>query len=362
MKKIISGLFFRFIRSLETWVFLALLVAASAYLFSIPIKADLVPGVSLPNEGEKSFIEMDIPARDVYRLYLEPLPEDTFTKLCGTNNSAHGEYTIICTILTYSHIIPAILMMGFIPLFFGRLFSDNTIKNLISSGHSKAKIYLASLVFTVAVCMLMLIAQAIVFAALCVIYLWIPPIYFPAVILKLFVDLFFISLLSSVCLVFLFTTTKKTVAFIIGFLLLALLSTPLSHSAINRLRDSRPSLSDTEEYKEIWNRIKEDTDQRGNRFEEKIDLLTFDIRTYYQGEEMKYCGDSTLPAFQRAMYLTEIYLDPTLIVVDYLGEAFGLYLLCRDGLMAINIAANIFWITLISAAGIFVFNKREIHG
>ena len=77
---------------------------------------------------------------------------------------------------------------------------------------------------------------------------------------------------------------------------------------------------------------------------------------------MKYCGDSTLPAFQRAMYLTEIYLDPTLIVVDYLGEAFGLYLLCRDGVMSINIAANIFWITLISAAGIFVFNKKEIHG
>ena len=361
MTKIISGLFFRLIKSMETWLFLVLLVAASAYLFLIPIKADLTPGVSLPNKEEKSFIELDIPARDIYRMSTEPIPDDTFIKLYETDDSAHDEYSILCTILTYSHIIPSILMMGFIPLFFGKLFSDNTIKNLISAGHSKTKIYLASLVFTMAICMLMLLTEAIVFAVLCIVYLWIPPIYFPAVILKSLVDLFFISVLSSVCLAFLFATTKKTVAYIIGFLLLALLTNPLSHSAIRRLQDSRPSLSDTEEYKEIWERIKEDTDLFGNRFEDKIDLLTFDYIYFYRGEEIKHSGDSTFPAFQRALCLTEIYLDPTLIVVDGL-DCFDLYRLYRDGVMAINIAANIFWITLTSAAGIFIFNKREIHG
>ena len=361
MTKIISGLFFRLIKSMETWLFLVLLVAASAYLFLIPIKADLTPGVSLPNKEEKSFIELDIPARDIYRMSTEPLPDDTFIKLCETDDSASDEYYIICTILTYSHIIPAILMIGFIPLFFGRLFSDNTIKNLISAGHSKTKIYLSSLVFTMAICMLMLLTEAIVFAVLCVVYLWIPPIYFPAVILKSLVDLFFISVLSSVCLAFLFATTKRTVAYIIGFLILALLTMHFSQSAIRRLHNSRPSLSDTEEYKEIWERIKEDTDLRGNRFEDKIDYLNYDIKSYFRGEEMKSHGESTLPAFQRALCLTEIYLDPTLIEYEGIDD-FGLYLLYRDGLMTVNIATNIFWIILTSATGILVFKKKEIPG
>ena len=371
MKKIISGYFYRLIRGFEIWILVGLFLISTVYFliqFSqqiyISCSKDFVitrldTTIKKEDIRDHCYANLNISVRDLYRCYSEPVPEETYEKIQDIRNFASNECYAVLGITGYLTVIPTIIVLLIIPEFFGRLFSDSTIKNLVSCGHGKRRVFFSALLFCFALELIMVFAEIIEFALFCFIYQWHPPVYIPVLLLWLITKLISMFTLTSAAIAVLFISRMKTVTFITGCLLTVCLFISLSQPVKEMLHKSYSSKDKDCMSFEEYNQIAEDYGL--NAFEFDIDLTAFRKRIYYEDKECFPLADSSLSPAQRTLLLTIIYLDPTLLS-NVEAQDFGLYLECRDGLMAVNIVANIFWITLTSAAGIFIFNKREIHG
>ena len=355
MKKILMGILFRFFRSIETWVLVVLLLVATSYI-------SYVEYVNTNNEfiADHSLVryeELDVTAYDVYALGCETLPEDKYNRLMEDNVSAPDEAKLVFSVLNDIPLVPIILMAIFIPVFFGRLFSDGTIKNLISSGHSRGKIYLVSLLFSFALNFLALLICTSVYAIWCLIIKWHPPIYLPVVLVMLLIDLLLSFTISSWCLAVLFISKKKTLAFVASFLLamsLFLYPTAVPQTILIMTESVNVENDDIVMLRKAY-------EEAPYALEEYFDLSQFAPKFRYKGETFSITMDSSLPDGIKNVLLLWIYSDPAVIM--HFGEtmsSFSSYIYFRDGLMAINIASNIIWIFAGNLLGVALFKKREI--
>lgn len=382
MKKIISGLFFRLIRSFEIWALIALLIFAAGYIdYDLFNQAKYL---SMVHSAESSFIDDEtgleydltdggikkyrfetqgISSFDAYRFKTEALDQETISKIEG--ESTYREVNMFCFMIGTSFSIPMILMMFFIPLFFGRLFGDGTVKNLISCGFSKWEIYLSSMVFTFLLDLFTVILNLLVLGFWCLYYEWKPPVYLPVVLTLFICSLLFIFTLTSLCLAILFASRKATVAIIAGFLIavISLMSTsPVINPWSNISYSQETCEEGINEYREIFNaKMSEDY------FDRRFDLSEFMVRLYYGGKEIRTNYDCSLSPAVKTIYLMTLYLNPQLVYVltdiNYSTyDSITFYMMYRDGLMAVNIASNIFWILIMNGAVILIDRKREIRG
>ena len=95
--------------------------------------------------------------------------------------------------------------------------------------------------------------------------------------------------------------------------------------------------------------------------EEHFKLSEYNFVYSYHGQEIVFFEDSTLPRPVKNALLAAIYLDPAMILHFDSGFTITPYIMYRDGLIAINTAGNILWITLSSFCGIIVFRRKEIR-
>ena len=371
MKKIISGYFYRLIKGFEIWLLAGLFIASSLFFMIRQTGSNIITRsddiviekdnyvIEKEDIRDHCFENLNISAKDLYRCLSEPIPEQSFQIIRDNHNFAEEEYDVFEGFIQYINIFPTAIMLLFIPVFFGRMFSDKTIKNLISCGLKKSKIYLSSLLFCFSIELIMIIAEIIEFMIFCYFYRWHPPIYLPVVLALLATELCLMFTLTSVCLAVLFISTRRALTIIAGFLLAICLDKTLSEPAILILEDFY-SLQ-TEHYDEDLALYSKTSKAHGqNAFYYQIDLSSYYERIFLDGKELFAYEPDNRPQVIRTSLLAFIYSDPSLH--SGLVAYHKTYLNYRDGVMAINIAANIFWITLTSAAGIFVFNKREIHG
>lgn len=381
MKKILSGMFFRLVRGYEIWALLALFLFAVTYLSYTDVmelnylSAKYVPGytysydydnvetvICKDNAEQLCFKNSGISAFDLYRSSVEKIPQEEYDKLSNEmHDNPYYEMETLYLEIQRSFFIPAVLMAIFIPVFFGRLFSDGTIKNIVACGYSKGKIYLASLVMTAILDLAMILLSLIILAGICICLKWQPPVYLPVLITAAFISFLLLLLITSVCLAALFAGGKKTVAFVVGFVMVAarffpasIFSTGLlwlgqSHNSISEISDDTIAL-----LKEVGR----------NGLEERIDLSQFIEKYYVNGEEIEYIWklENTHPPVVKASLLTLIYLDPYLVDAAKLySYGFSPYLMYRDGVMAINITSNIFWIGITNGLALLAVRKRELH-
>ncbi len=355
MKKILTGILFRFFRSIETWVLVVLLLVATAYI-------SYVEYVNTNNEfisdhSLTRYEELDVTVYDVYAFGCETLPEDTFNTLLGENVCAFDESELVFSILNDIPMVPVILMAIFIPVFFGRLFSDGTIKNLISSGHSRSRIYLASMLFSFVLNFIALVLNTSVYAIWCLILKWHPPVYLPVILVMLLIDLLLSFTISSWCLAVLFISKKRTLAFVASFLLamsMFIYPTAVPETILLMTESINVESEDLE-------KIRKANEEAPYAFEEYFDLSQFSPKYRYKGETLSITMDSSLPDGVRKALLLWIYSDPELIM--HFGESissFSPYVFYRDGLMTINVASNVIWIFAGNLLGVALFKKREI--
>ena len=349
MKKILMGILFRFFRSIETWVLVVLLLVATAY-------TGYVEYMNTNNEfiSDPSLIryeELDVNAHDAYTLRCETMSEDKFNILMDENVCAKDEVNSVFSILNDIPLVPIFLMAIFIPVFFGRLFSDGTIKNLISSGHSRSKIYIVSLLFSLALNFITLTISTCVYAVWCLIVRWHPPIYLPVVLVILLIDLLLSFTISSWCLAVLFVSKKKTLAFVTSFLLAMSLFIYPTAVPETILVMSQSVNFDGDEIELI---------RAPYALEEYFDLSQYMPEYHYKGDTYRFAMDSTLPDGIRYTLLLFIYSDPALIMHSGESLVYSPYILYRDGLMTINVASNVFWIFAGNIFGVAFFKKREI--
>lgn len=377
MKKILAGMFFRLFKSFEIYVLIAVLLVASPYLFYVQFEDDMYVSMSRSdgvatttwrendqlvevkitkdNIKQMQFASMDVSVYDAYRCYTEILPDDVFNALDNSRRTWQSEIEFLFTVLGSLHYLPAILIALFIPLFFGRLFKDGTIKNLLASGHSKGRIYLSCLVMSVILDLFMLLISIGILAAVCAYFLWEPPIYLPIVLTMIGIELMILIVFSAICVAALFITKKITAAIIVGFVVCVFMYFPLTEGVVLALMDEY-TMYDSPEYDRFIELYKT---EGPNAFNERFDYENFYIKVIYKNEELHLSTADTMPRAEKNILLFMAYTDPFLIV--HLRH-FGItpYMQYRDGLMALNITCIGVQTVLVSALGIVVFKKKEI--
>lgn len=377
MKKILSGMLFRLVRGYEIWALLALFILISGYFTFVEIATldyvavktgytntfylDLDDSVITKDNAEQfCYKNSGVSAYNLYRYRIEKIPQDDFDKIY-TDMKSEPVYEVrtIFRLVFRSYLVASVLMVIFIPIFFGRLFSDGTIKNLVSGGYSKRLIYLSSLLLAFAIDLVLNVASLVIIAVLCLILQWLPPIYLPVLLPAFLLSVLLSFTITSVSIGSLFAGGKKTLTFILGFIMIATRFFSGSFLATGLLWSGQ-ALSYSEVNEETLEKIKAGGP---NNLEMKIDLSQFIEKYYLNGERIIYtfADESSYPKSVVNLLLAVIYTDPYLIdsTIEYIG--YDPYLMARDGIMAINFAANAFWTVLFNGAAIFILNKRELH-
>lgn len=380
MKKILAGMFFRLVRGYEIWALIGLFLFAAIYLTHTDVmtldylSAKYTPGytysydygkgetvISNDNADQFCYKNSGISAFDIYRARVEKIPQDEFDRLNDELfNNPVREMEKIYQVIQRSFLIPAVLMAIFIPVFFGRLFSDGTIKNIVACGYSKGKIFFASLVMTAILDIALILSSFLIIAGICIWLKWQPPIYLPVLISAAVISVLLLFTITSVCMAVMFAGAKKTIAFVAGFIMLVVRFYPVSFFCTSLLWMGQ-YLPVSEMDQDVLEQLKKEG--RGS-LEIRFDLSQFVDKYYLNGEEIRYVWkeENDLPPAVTKPLIALIYLDPFLVDLDYnVYMGFTPYLMYRDGLMAINIASNIFWICCINGLGILVVNKRELH-
>ena len=376
MKKILSGMFYNLFRGFEIWLLLILVVICGVFddinnLRDYDVIAVGVFGetrdysdedrtliISPDNIDQFRYKGSGISAFDVYRYHIEPLPKDVYDKLgYDMYYIPHDEANAVFDRIKNLYIFPAILMAIFIPVFFGRLFRQGTIKNLLTCGYSKVMIYLASLIMSVVLDLALFLIRLLGFVLVCACLQWQPPVYLPVLIPSAVVSLLLLITISSFSLAALFISSKRTAAFVVGFIMAFSATTSVSELASTFLWNYevvRTSAAENEDYMDF---VKE---QKQYLLEERFNFGNFSSDFYY-GDKLiiSLYAESSLPAPLRYVILALIYSDPALIQgADFMFEP---YLMARDGLLYVSMGVNTIWIILSSGLGIAIFRKREIH-
>ena len=368
MKKILSGMLYRLFRGFEIWALLLLLLFSSYILFNRMYSNDVVNGnaVSIELAGvnkafsgreevrEYCYSNIGIRASDIYKYRNAPLESEVYDRI--ENSFVLDEKEVLINLLEYLDIFPVLLTAIFIPVFFGRVFSDGTIKNLISCGHSRAKIYAASLFLSMIINTLMLIVNLFMIFIYCLFFQWLPPVWIPVILPLLLLDLFFLYVVSAVSIAVLFTFKKMPPSIVAGFLMFILLLYPVDALPMSLVTYSYES--NQESVTEFISYIEENG---ANTVDYEFDLSEFTI-TLKCGEMILGDSESDMdPAIKKA-FLTAIYLSPTSTIhcLQYCMSG-NEYILTRGGLVTVNIATDILWLVISTAAGYLIFRKRELN-
>lgn len=375
MKKILAGMFFRLFKGFELYALVAAMLLGYAVVLAGQfddngyINISRTDNVTTVEYNDKSivinrdnieqykFASLGVSGSDAYRCYVEKLPDDVFKKLHDTPVLWQNELDFFIHLISSIHYVPSVLTALFIPFFLGRLFSDGTIKNLISGGHSKRRIYISSLLVALAIDILMIIIALGVLASFCAYYYWRPPVYLPVVLSYFLIELLVVFNISAICISALFISRKKAADIIVGFLAVAFMFIPITEFAfITVFEESYTVDTNSEAFQQY---ITVQSEEGPNAMQQRFVMSDFDIVYSYRGEEFSVIGEHKMPVSQRVLYLSMIYLDPYMI--PHL-QIFGIYpyMMFRDGPIAVNAANCLAWTTLITIAGYTVFKKREI--
>lgn len=382
MRKLLAGYLFRFLKSYEIWVLIVLYAVASAYLifefareenfititrgdFTIHMADNNEITITKDNVRDYKYESLDVSEANLYGFYSETMPRNEYVAIL--DSFANSEKKILLGLIEYLHVVPAVIVLILIPDFFGTMFKNRTIKNLIACGHSKAKIYLSSLVFSFLLNLAMIFATVTIFVLLCLFYMWKPPVYLPVVLVMFIAEIFITFALSSICLAVVFISGRRTVAFIASFLMIwVVIGVYLGKyggsgsDTISRLyyRINDYESSDRAVWEEFSYILK---NEGPNVLEDRFDVFTFREKTYYEGRELKLTNEGYMPPVQKFAWMAIIYMDP-LMVERFESFGFEPYMNYREGLMAIELANNVFWILISSWIGLVVFKKREVKG
>ena len=375
MRKLLSGYLFRMIKSPLMWALMVCGLIASVYFISICFegintvtvlhtKEHFYLGdynqiyVDAGNAKEYRFESLGISALDVEQHNLVPIDQDTYNLLSNGVHTAFIELRMFNGTIIALHYAPVITIALIIPVFFGILFSDGTIKNLVACGYSRRKIYLSALIYSFIVDSLMILFNVLVFICFCIYYEWKPPVYIPSVLSALIIEVLLVFNISAVVISALFASGKRTATFVVGFLMMAVLFfeyNPLDEVYSEHMIDSPSLMAEYTEYEGLIQKY------GFNAFENRFVLSKLAFEVYLGDRKVLSAPESDLPKPVHYALVTLIYLDPALTVRGNLGYGGNNYFYYSGGVIFIEMAANMLWIAASTMIGMACFKKRELH-
>lgn len=348
MKKILSGYFFRAVKSVELWVCLVLIFFISFFT------------IGTPSIGFQETLREDYQLTDTV--------EVTYEKAESFRNELdHVLDSKISTLIDDVEaclFFPAFIIPVFTVLFTGRMFTAGAIRNLIASGHSKTKVYLSSLIFSASVAALFNVLSLLSLSAALVIHRWKIPVFFPmlgAYVMYMFLlDLIFLSVALSI----LFVSQRPVVSLIALAGVIGILFTGSSMLSIYALMipERYVSGAKVQAYKE-----------EHPESDPKMDW-TFDIKNFQDeytftdhGEPIDsepFLGPKApnhVDGTTRKVLVVSAYANPATGALMTLVQIMSRYKMWKEGLYTFLCVINFSWVVVINAAGLIVFRRKELN-
>ena len=268
-------------------------------------------------------------------------------------HSASNVIIVLSVCVLLLHVLYAVI-------FFGELFSKGAIRNMISAGAAKRKIYLSSLIVN----MVILLAFSLISLLTVVIYVKANDIYLflhaPALLLCLFAEYLACAVISSIMVLIVFITQRplKALLIFIGITVLyCILSGAMNLSAAFYSKNKY----DNKAFSHFFRECKEN----GSEVEWYIPVKDFNLSVIYKADgtvykdfttaepDPEYPGDAKV-AVSRAFWRMSITNLPLEFIM------FDLYPLYRDGVLLRYILVSSVYLCILAAGGSIVVKRRDI--
>ena len=348
MKKIISGFFFRAVRTAELWIFVALIVVIS------------FANINTSTIGTKNLLTSDYQLTDTIEMTYEKA--ESFNSDLDIVIDSKIDYLI--SYLDFALVFPAIMAPLFTVLFMGKLFTGGALRNLISSGHSKTRVYLASLIFGSSVTVLFNILSLVAMSLAMLIQRWKIPVFFPLLgTCALYMFMADIVLLS-VALGILFVSKRPVVSLIAVAGVLVVFFTGSAGVTMAALMVPERYFN--------YTKLKEYTEQHPDS--EITIHRSFDIKNFCDIIEVTENGEpidkniyigkpnpNHIEGTPRKIIVAGLYANPGCGFLMSLLLVVSHYRMWKDGLYIFFCLTNLIWIVGINAAGLMIFRRRELN-
>ncbi len=245
----------------------------------------------------------------------------------------------------------------YLVLFFGEMFTKGAIRNMITAGSSKTKIYISSILMNV---FFLIIFSAIAFIS-CGFFSLIrdrhPIIYIPAFATLLLAELLVGTVLSSLAILIIFITQRPLKAVLIMIGCVIALSVLSSFIDVNEAFDTKYEHDNLAFSREI---------AKLDDFEWYIQVSDFQLFTIRK-------ADGTIYKDYRTENLNEYYIGDTKATIlrtiwrlsitnlPLETSVFYIYPMYRDGVFTRYIVVSSVYLAVIAAAGCAVVKKRNIN-
>ena len=250
----------------------------------------------------------------------------------------------------------------FIVAYFGEMFSDGAVRNMVAIKTNKMIIYLISLFINAIVCLVMYI---LVFAALAVSMLiagFYPMIYVPAFVSAVLVGLLVTVTVTSFFIFVLFVDQNPMLSFILCALIVALSLLSFEMAASGTVFERKYNQDEVK----LENFFKNGGYRISGEGEWYLPVNDFNIgRAYYPADDQTveflseepnpYYPDEKVLAVSRALYRANIMNYPCEI------SMFFIYPMYRDGLLLRYIAFSSGYLVILLTGGCYVISKRNFN-
>ena len=370
MSRVLRSMTYRLIRNKLVWIILAALVVLEVLMLF---------GYAGCFVNHTTYSRHDHDGGTIVSEYAEFEKEDPLLINKLTQNIYIGKYDFVpgqvnnfevsldnCSQVSELLTLVLILIFAadsvFIMAYFGELFSDGAIRNMVAIKTNKMIIYIASLFINAVVCLVMYI---LVFAALAVSILiagFYPIIYGPAMVAAVLVGLLVTVAVTSFFIFVLFIDHNPLLSFILCGLILALsvMSFELATSTMVFEQKYNPDEVKLENFfKNGGYKISGEGEwylpvndfNLGRVYypadDETVEFFSDELNTYYPNENEL--------AISRALYRANIMNYPFEI------QMFFVYPMYRDGLLLRYAAFSLGYLVILLAGGCYAVSKRNFN-
>ena len=346
MKKIISGYLYRSLKTIELWIFVATILFLS------------FANTNVERLERQNYLKADCDltatVEETYRIYDDDvlsLDDKTVTKI-----------DVLLEDITYSALLPLVAIPLFTIFFMGKLFSGGALRNLITCGHSKSRIYSASLLFGSFVTVGFNALSLLSMAAGILIRGYKIPLFLPFLTTFWIYGLLLHLTLMTISVSILFISEKPMISLIavVGIVILLFTGTAGVTMASLLVPERRLEFQKIKEYKDQHPDCVIELDYSFD-VKDFSDIYQFTIDGEPMDEDI-YLGKpehSHIKGPARKFLIATLYANPacgailgTLILSNYKIWSYGLY--------PVFCLSNVAWIAVTGTAGYVVFRRKEL--
>ena len=375
MSRILRSMTFRLLRNKVFWMIMILLVIAEVgvLFFGGDEKTN-----SRLFTNHHTFTMHDHESEVDVKVYVEYEKEDPLIVSKYTQNVMMGNYPFVpgqvynyepslANAATVSALLGSVLFVLFaadgifVMVFFGEMFNDDAIRNMVTVKTRKECIYLSALIINAVVCIAMFVLVFGVLAICCLIAGYYPIIYVPAFVSAVLTGFLVILAVSSSLLFILFVVQNSLLTLIFSILLvvLSVMNFMLGFSGLIFMTKYKTDQTQMEYFFKGGYKIEGDG-------EWYLPVDKFRIgRVYYPENDrtIDFMTDELDPNYpgEPAMRVIHALYRADLVHYPFEMQMFFIYPMYRDGLIARYAVVSACYLVLLMTGGCYVIRKRNVN-